>query len=64
MKKAVGESVEGDLWYYDDANGCFIYFENQGDTPQHEYHAYHLKPGDKNYDKIVMEKLRKVQPHI
>ena len=64
LKKAVGESVEGDLWYYDDANGCFIYFENQGDTPQHEYHAYHLRPSDKNFDKIVMEKLRKVQPHI
>lgn len=64
LKKAVGETPEGDLWYYDDANGCFIYFENQGDTPQHEYHAYHLRPGDKNYDKIVMEKLRKVQPHI
>ena len=65
LHKAIGDiSMDKDLWYYDDANGCFIYFENQGDTPQHEYHAYHLKPGDKNYDKIVMEKLRKVQPHI
>lgn len=64
LKKAVGESYEGDLWYHDDANGCFIYFENQGNTPQHEYHAYHLKPGDVNYDKIKIEKLRKVQLHI
>ena len=64
LKKAVGESCSGDLWYYDDDNGCFIYFENQGRTPQHEYHAYHLKPGDVNYDKIKIEKLRMVQPHI
>ena len=64
LKKAVGETPEGDLWYYDDANGCFIYFENQGNTPQHEYHAYHLRSGDKNFDKIDKDKLRKVQPHI
>ena len=64
LKKAVGESPEGDLWYHDDANGCYIYFENQGDTPQHEYHGYHLSPGDKNFDKIDVEKLRKVQANI
>lgn len=64
LKKAVGETFEGDLWYYDETNSCFIYFENQGDTPQHEYHAYHLHPGDKNYDKINIEKLRIVQPQI
>ena len=64
LKKAVGESFEGDLWYHDDDNGCFIYFENQGNTPQHEYHAYHLRPGDVNYDKIKIDKLQKLQPHI
>lgn len=64
LKKAVGESFEGDLWYHDDDHGCFIYFENQGNTPQHEYHAYHLRPGDVNYDKIKIDKLRKVQTHI
>ena len=64
LKKAVGESPEGDLWYHDDANGCYIYFENQGDTPQHEYHGYHLSPGDKNYDKINVDKLRRVQINI
>lgn len=63
LKKAVGESPEGDLWYYDGANGCFVYFENQGNTPQHEYHAYHLRPGEKNFDKIDVDKLRKIQPH-
>lgn len=64
LKNAIGESVQGDLWYYDVNNSCFIYFENQGDTPQHEYHAYHLHPGEKNYDKINIEKLRFVQPQI
>lgn len=64
LSKAIGESVEGDLWYYDKVNGCFIYFENQGDTPQHEYHAYHLRPGEKNYDKINVVKLRMVLPDI
>lgn len=64
LKKAVGESIEGDLWYYDDKKKNYIYFENQGDTPQHEYHAYHLQKGDKNYDKINFEKLKLVQPHI
>lgn len=64
LKKAVGDSVWGDLWYYDDANSCFIYFENQGNTPQHEFHAYHLHPGEKNYDKINIDKLRAVQPGI
>lgn len=61
LNKAVGDTWEGDLWYYDDANDCYIYFENQGDTPQHEYHAYHVHQGEKNYDKIDIEKLRKVQ---
>lgn len=64
LKKAVGDAVWGDLWCYDDANACYIYFENQGNTPQHEFHAYHLHPGEKNYDKINFEKLRLVQPHI
>ena len=64
LNKAVGDTWEGDLWFYDDSNGCYIYFENQGDTPQHEYHAYHLHPGEKNYDKIDVEKLRKVQGEV
>lgn len=60
LKKAIGYFYEGDLWYYDDANNCYIYFENQGDTPQHEYHAYHLLPGDRNFEKIDVVKLGKV----
>lgn len=64
LKEAVGDDMWGDLWFYDDANACYIYFENQGNTPQHEYHAYHLHPGEKNFDKINFEKLRVVLPHI
>lgn len=60
LNRAVGETIEGDLWYYDQTNACYIYFENQGDTPQHEYHAYHLHQGEKNYDKIDIKKLSKV----
>lgn len=60
LKKAIGETLGGDLWFYDNTNGCHIYFENQGDTPQHEYHAYHLHPGEKNFEKIDLKKLSKV----
>lgn len=60
LQKAVGDAEEGTLWYYDESNECCIYFENQGDNPQHEYHAYHLHQGEKNYDKINFEKLKKV----
>ena len=64
LKKAIGETQEGDLWFYDDTKGCFIYFENQGNTPQHEYHAYHLHYEEKNYNRIKVEKQRIVQPAI
>lgn len=60
LRKAVGLTVDGDLWYFDETNACHIYFENQGDTPQHEYHAYHLHPGEKNFEKIDLKKLSKV----
>ena len=60
LKMSVGDFAEGDLWYYDNANVCYIYFENQGDTPQHEYHAYHLHRGEKNYDKINFDKLKRI----
>ncbi len=60
LRMAVGDSVVGDLWYCDNANDCYIYFENQGKTPQHEYHAYHLHEREKNYDKINFAKLKKI----
>lgn len=62
LNQAVGDSIKGDLWYYDTSNDCCIYFENQGNTPQHEFHAYHLRPGEKNYDKINFAKLDKIIP--
>lgn len=61
LKKAVGRDQTSELWYYDTTNGCFIYFENEGDTPQPEFHAYHLHPGDENFDNIDINKLRQVQ---
>lgn len=64
LKKAVGISEDGDLWFYDDNHTCFIYFENQGNNPQHEYHAYHLHPGEKNYDSIDIDKIRIVFPQV
>jgi hypothetical protein len=64
LKKAVGATSNGDLWFYDDANTCFIYFEYQNETPQNEYHAYHLHPGQKNFNKIDINKLKVVQPQI
>ena len=60
LNKAIGHTVKGDLWYFDQSNECYIYFENQGDTPQHEYHAYHLHPGEKNYEKIDFKKIEQV----
>lgn len=62
LKQAVGLTVNGDLWFYDQAHACHIYFENQGENPQHEYHAYHLRPGEKNYNKIDFIKLNRVLP--
>ena len=62
LNLAVGETTQGDVWYFDQTNGCYIYFENQGNNPQHEYHAYHLHPGEKNYDKIGFAKVGAVVP--
>lgn len=61
LKRAVGCTVGSELWLYDDRHGCYIYFENQGDNPQHAFHGYHLNPGDKNFENINVEKLRKIQ---
>ena len=61
---AVGKDKDSTLWYYDENNGCFIYFENEGDTPQLGFHAYHLNVGDDNYENIDIKKLRQVQDNI
>lgn len=64
LMKAVGDNIGGSLWYYDDANQSYIFFEKPAKNPQNEYHGYHLNRGDKGYDRIGFEKLKVVQPHI
>lgn len=64
LMKAVGNTIGGPLWYYDDANQSYIYFEKPAKNPLNEYHGYHLNRGDKGYDRIDFEKLKVVQPHI
>lgn len=58
---AVGRDINSELWYYDYNNGCFIYFENEGNNPQLGFHAYHLRPGEENFENIDIDKLRQVQ---
>ena len=64
LKYAVGRDQESELWYYDVNNGCFIYFENEGNTPQLGFHAYHLHPGEENFENIDIDKLCQVQKGI
>jgi hypothetical protein len=61
LKYAVGINQTSDLWYYDVNNDCYIYFENEGNTPQLGFHAYHVHPNEENFDNIDIEKLRLVQ---
>jgi hypothetical protein len=61
LKLAVGRNRESELWYYDDAHGCHIYFENQGKYMPPSFHAYHLHPGDENYDNIDMDILGRLR---
>lgn len=63
--KAIGDiSIDRNLWYYDPENQKIIYFEYQNESPQHEYHAYHLSSGDKRYDKVNINMLRQIQDDI
>lgn len=64
LKYAVGRDQESELWYYDTDNGCFIYFENEGNTPQLGFHAYHLHSGEENFENIDIDKLCQVQEGI
>lgn len=64
LKYAVGRDRESELWYYDVINGCFIYFENEGNTPQLGFHAYHLHPDEENFENIDIDKLCQVQEYI
>lgn len=60
LRLAVGESRESPLWYYDKDRGEYIYFENQYEWPPN-FHGYHVKDGEENYENINIEKLLKVQ---
>lgn len=64
LKLAIGSDVNSELWYYDVDNTSFIYFENEGDTPQLGFHAYHINKGDENFDNIDIEKLCQVQSDV
>lgn len=57
LKLAVGTDINSALWYYDEANGCYIYFENQNEI-RLAFHGYHLSEGEENYDNIDFRKLR------
>lgn len=60
LKFAVGRDRKGELWYWDKDRGKFIYFENQNTLNPPSYHAYHLVEGEKNFENIDVEKLRRV----
>lgn len=63
LERAIGNmDINIALWYYDDARGYHIYFENQGEFPQPAFHGYHVEPGDDNFDNIDPNKLSKVYP--
>ena len=64
LKYAIGRDQESELWYYDVNNGCYIYFKNEGDTPQLGFHTYHLHPGEENFENIDIDKLYQVQEGI
>lgn len=57
LKLAVGTDINSALWYYDEANSCYIYFENQNEI-RLAFHGYHLSEGEENYDNIDFRKLR------
>lgn len=56
LKLAVGTDINSALWYYDEANNCYIYFENQNEL-RLAFHGYHLSEGEENYDNIDFHKL-------
>lgn len=65
LHKAIGDTfVDDDLWYYDSTYGKVLYFEYQNESPQNEYHGYHLKQGEKGYDKVSFDLLRQIQDDI
>lgn len=65
LYKAIGDvTIDDNLWYYDAEKKKIIYFEFQNESPQNEYHCYHISLGDKRYDKVNIELLRLIQDDI
>lgn len=63
LHKAVGKDKKSALWYYDNKNNSFIYFENQREI-RLAFHGYHIKEGESNFENIDIEKLRTVGVEI
>lgn len=63
LYKAVGKDKKSALWYYDNKNNSFIYFENQREI-RLAFHGYHIKEGESNFENIDIEKLRTVGVEI
>lgn len=63
--KTIGDiSIDNNLWYYDEEYHEILYCECQNESPQNEYHCYHISPGEKGYDKVNVELLHLVQDNI
>ena len=61
LELAVSTHPNNAFWYYDEAVGKYIYFENQQEI-RLAFHGYHLSIGDENYDNIDRTKIDKVRP--
>lgn len=59
LTKAVGDSVDGELYFFDKSNNEYICFRNER-TGNLSFHGYHLKSGKKGYDKIPKDKIKQI----
>lgn len=59
LELAISVQPSDAFWYYDEAVDKYIYFENQQEI-RLAFHAYHLSPGEENYENIDKEKIEKV----
>lgn len=59
LELAISNQPNDAFWYYDTAEGKYIYFENQQEI-RLAFHGYHLSPGEENFDNIDRRKLDKI----
>jgi hypothetical protein len=59
LNKAIGDKrLTKDLIYFDEFNEQYIWYEFENDTPQNQYHGYHLViPGTYASDVIAIKKI-------